>query len=62
MGKNTFLAPVPPKGSSTDTTVPQVIKTAEPSIQTIQNILNYSRALKVHKRSKGKDFIEYLAN
>ncbi|HXB13494.1 MAG TPA: hypothetical protein VNZ45_16015 [Bacteroidia bacterium] len=62
MEKNTFLASVPPKGSSTDTTVPQIIKEALPSLQTIQNILNYSKALKVHKRSKGKDFIEYLAN
>jgi len=62
MEKNTFLVPVPPKGSSSNTSVPQVIRQEEPSLQTIQNILNYSKALKVHKRPKGKDFIEYLAN
>jgi hypothetical protein len=62
MEKNTFLVPVPPKGSSTDTPLPQVKKPEEPSLLTIQNILNYSKALKVHKRPKGYDFIEYLAN
>jgi hypothetical protein len=62
MEKNTFLALISSKGSSSDTAVPQMIKKIEPSSETIQNILNYSKALKVHKRSKGKDFIEYLAN
>jgi hypothetical protein len=62
MEKNTFLVPIPSKGNSNDTPLPQVNKVEVPSLQTIQNILNYSKALKVHKRPKAYDFIEYLAN
>lgn len=35
---------------------------SEPSRQTIQNILNYSKSLKVEPKADGKDFIEYVAN
>jgi hypothetical protein len=38
------------------------MKEAEPSRLVIENILNYSRALKVKKGRHGKGFIEYIAN
>lgn len=62
MGKNTFLAPLPQKGTSSDTPVSGVKKQDEPSPITIKNILNYSKSLRLHKRTKGNDFIEYIAN
>lgn len=33
-----------------------------PSAQTVQNILNYSKALKIRKGSRDIAFIEYVAN
>ncbi len=37
-------------------------KLAEPSKQTIENILNFSKALRIEPKADGKGFIEYLAN
>jgi hypothetical protein len=34
----------------------------EPSNRVIENILNYSKALKVKKCRDGKSFVEYLIN
>lgn len=62
MEKNTFLAPLPPKGNSPDTSMAKVNKPDGPSPLTIKNILNYSKALRVHKRAKGDDFVEYIVN
>ena len=33
-----------------------------PSEQTLENIRNYSKALKVEQKKDGKGFIEYIAN
>jgi|GEM_PF-1157474 hypothetical protein len=35
---------------------------AEPSKRTIENILNYSKALHVEPKADGEDFVEYVAN
>lgn len=37
-------------------------KLAEPSQRTIENILNYSKALRVEPKADGNDFVEYVAN
>ena len=37
-------------------------KVAGPSKQTIENILNFSKALRVEPKADGETFIEYLAN
>lgn len=62
MGKITSLVLPPGSGKTPADFIPREKGQDEPSNETINNILNYSKALKVEKSSKGKDFIEYIAN
>ena len=61
MEKNTTSVLLPKKGTTSYTHSRKVKAKNEPSQQTINNILNYSRALKVEKRNSGED-VEYIAN
>lgn len=61
MEKNTSLVLLPGKGKTSNTPVSKVKAEEEPSQLAINNILNYSRALKVEKRKSGDD-VEYIAN
>jgi hypothetical protein len=66
MQKNT----IPTLPSNTDAVTPASSNTpknkgnklTEPSKQTIENILNFSKALHVEPKADGESFIEYLAN
>ena len=62
MEKNTSLVLLPKKGKSPDTYARKMTAKEGPSQQVLNNILNYSRALKVEKRPKGNDFVEYIIN
>jgi hypothetical protein len=66
MQKNTIPTLNPKTGAaeSAPKSVPKKAKKklAEPSKRTIENILNYSKALHVEPKADGKDFIEYVAN
>lgn len=61
MGKITSLVLLPGSGKTSGTSMPKIKAADEPSELVIKNILNYSRALKVEKTSKGKA-VEYIAN
>jgi hypothetical protein len=65
MQKTTTIL-LPKKGTENSVqqsaTEKQDVKQAEPSRQTIQNILNYSKALRVEKSDSISDYIEYLGN
>jgi len=66
MRKNT----IPTLPSNTDAVIPAASKPAstgaeqlaEPSKQTIANILNFSKALQVEPKTDGQGFIEYITN
>jgi hypothetical protein len=62
MRKSTTLALLPGSGKPSKASLPKVKEQDGPSELTIQNILNYSKALRVSKPIKGKEFIEYIAN
>jgi hypothetical protein len=62
MGKNTHHITLSNMDVIFDNRAPQVTDEAEPSRLTIENILNYSKALKVEQCNDGKNFIEYISN
>ena len=57
MKKNTHHVLVPANDST-----PKVKKNEEPSRMVIENILNYSKALKVEQCRDGRNFVEYIIN
>ena len=62
MDKNTLLFSLPKSLNSVNTSSAEKKDELSPSQEVINNILNYSKALKVEQCKDGKNFIEYITN
>lgn len=62
MEKNTLLVSSPKSINSINTASAEKKGELDPSAEVINNILNYSKALKVEQCKDGKNFIEYITN
>ncbi len=62
MDKNTLLVSLPESLNSLNTSSAEKKDELSPSQEVINNILNYSKALKVEQYKDGKNFVEYITN
>ncbi len=62
MEKNTLLVSSSKSFNSVNASSAEKKDELTPSTEVINNILNYSKALKVEQCKDGKNFIEYITN
>lgn len=62
MDKNTLLVSLPKSINSVNTSSAEKKDELSPSTEVINNILNYSKALKVEQCKDGENFVEYITN